>query len=112
MNVGHSPTHDPPHEAPVYVETSVISYLTSRPSENLRNAAGQLSRRLCWELRGSEFDPFISRLVLDEESHSARSGSFDKPRVTAESVCRRASYRRVVGGDRRYFADMEFQTYR
>lgn len=52
----------------VYVETSVISYLTSRPSENLRNAARQLSCRLWWELRGSEFDPFISRLVLDEAS--------------------------------------------
>ena len=52
----------------VYVETSVISYLTSRPSENLRNAARQLSCRLWWELRGSEFDPFISRLVLNEAS--------------------------------------------
>ena len=52
----------------VYVETSVISYLTSRPSENLRNAARQLSCRLWWELRGGEFDPFISRLVLDEAS--------------------------------------------
>ena len=52
----------------VYVEASVISYLTSRPSENLRNAARQLSCRLWWELRTSEFDPFISRLVLDEAS--------------------------------------------
>ena len=52
----------------VYIETSGISYLTSRPSENLRNAARQLSCRLWWELRGIKFDPFISRLVLDEAS--------------------------------------------
>jgi hypothetical protein len=50
----------------VYVETSVISYLTSRPSRDLLLAARQEATREWWEQREILFSPFISKLVLQE----------------------------------------------
>jgi hypothetical protein len=49
----------------VYIETSVVSYLTSRPSRDLVLAAHQQLTREWWEKR-SRFDLFISELVLQE----------------------------------------------
>ena len=51
----------------VYIETSVVSYLTSRPSRDLVLAAHQQLTREWWEKR-SRFDLFISELVLREMS--------------------------------------------
>jgi hypothetical protein len=50
----------------IYVETSVISYLTSRPSRDLLIAARQEATREWWESRDVSFQAFISRLVLQE----------------------------------------------
>lgn len=50
----------------VYVETSVISYLCSRPSRDLLVAARQEATREWWEARDSMFQPLISNLVLRE----------------------------------------------
>ena len=52
----------------VYVETSIISYLVSRPSSDVRVAASQLITREWWEERSSRFDLFISEFVLTEAS--------------------------------------------
>ena len=52
----------------VYVETSVISYLTSRPSRDLIVAANQQITRDWWENRRVEFELFISQLVVQEAS--------------------------------------------
>ena len=49
----------------VYIETSVISYLTSRPSKNVIEAGHQQSTYLFWDKR-SEFDLVASELVLTE----------------------------------------------
>ena len=49
----------------VYVETSVISYLTGRPSRDLVTAAHQQITRDWWEQR-SRFDLFVSQAVLTE----------------------------------------------
>jgi hypothetical protein len=49
----------------VYIETSVISYLTARPSKNVIEAGHQQSTYLLWDRR-SEFDLFASELVLTE----------------------------------------------
>ena len=46
----------------VYVETSVISYLTSRPSRDLIIAANQRLTQEWWLKRRDEFDLFISQL--------------------------------------------------
>jgi hypothetical protein len=50
----------------VYVETSVISYLTSRPSRDVIALAHQELTRDWWERRRPEFDLFASRLVRAE----------------------------------------------
>ncbi len=49
----------------VYLETSVISYLTARPSKNIIEAGHQQSSYLFWSRRG-EFDLFASELVVTE----------------------------------------------
>ena len=49
----------------IYVETSVISYLTARPSKNVIEAGHQQSTYLFWDRR-SEFEPVVSELVVTE----------------------------------------------
>ncbi len=50
----------------VYIETSIVSYLTARPSRDLVLAARQQITGDWWEDRRSEFELFISQYVLDE----------------------------------------------
>lgn len=52
----------------VYVETSVISYLTARPSSNILLLARQQFTREFWEMRDVDFVAWVSDLVLDEAS--------------------------------------------
>lgn len=49
----------------VYIETTIPSYLTARPTRDVLLLADQQSTRDWWARRDS-FDLFISRLVLDE----------------------------------------------
>jgi hypothetical protein len=49
----------------LYLETSIVSYLTARPSHDLIRAAHQQVTRDWWETR-SFFDLYISQFVLDE----------------------------------------------
>ena len=53
----------PPH---IYVETSVISYLTARPSRNILTLARQELTSSWWARRDQGFEPFVSPLVLAE----------------------------------------------
>lgn len=50
----------------IYVETSIISYLAARPSRDLITAAHQQVTHAWWQERRSEFDLYISRVVIDE----------------------------------------------
>lgn len=50
----------------IYVETSVISYLTARPSRDLVMAAHQEVTRQWWQERKDEFDLFYSEAVRQE----------------------------------------------
>jgi predicted nucleic acid-binding protein len=50
----------------VYVETSVIGYLTVRPSNNLIVMANLEITRRWWETRRGQFTLYISSVVLDE----------------------------------------------
>ena len=52
----------------IYVETSVISYLTARPSSNVMLLARQQFTRELWELQPDHFEAWLSPLVLDEAS--------------------------------------------
>jgi predicted nucleic acid-binding protein len=56
----------------LYLETSIASYLTARPSHDLIRAAHQQLTRDWWETRSS-FDLYTSQLVLDE----ARAGNVE-----------------------------------
>lgn len=50
----------------VYVETSVISYYTARPSRDIVTAARQTITREWWEETKERFDVYISVLVVEE----------------------------------------------
>ena len=50
----------------VYVETSVISYLTSRPSRDIVVAGHQQVTREWWETHAERFEVVASQLVLQE----------------------------------------------
>jgi predicted nucleic acid-binding protein len=50
----------------VYLETSVISYLAAFPSRDLLTAAHQQVTHLWWQTRRSNFELFVSQLVIDE----------------------------------------------
>ena len=52
----------------VYVETSVVSYLTSRPSRDLVVAGHQQVTQDWWERRREDFRLVASALVLEEAS--------------------------------------------
>lgn len=52
----------------VYVETSVISYLTARPSRDFLVLARQQITREFWEQRDTLYDACLSPLVIDEIS--------------------------------------------
>lgn len=59
----------------VYVETSIISYLTARPSANLIAAARQSETADWWDSRRGEFDLCISRLVVAEAGRGDRNAA-------------------------------------
>jgi predicted nucleic acid-binding protein len=50
----------------IYVETTIFSYLTARPTANVVAAARQQGTRTWWATRRDVFALFISELVLEE----------------------------------------------
>lgn len=50
----------------MYLETTVVSYLTSRPSRDLVLRAHKQLTRKWWVTRRSDFELFVSPLVLQE----------------------------------------------
>jgi hypothetical protein len=50
----------------VYIETSIVSYLTARLSRDLIVAANQQMTQEWWEKRREDFDLFASELVVRE----------------------------------------------
>jgi len=50
----------------VYIETTIVSYLASKPSRDLITAAHQQITHDWWETRLDDFDVYISQFVLDE----------------------------------------------
>ena len=52
----------------VYIETSIVSYLTARPSRDLIILARQQLTLDWWESQKFDYDVYISQLVLQEAS--------------------------------------------
>jgi hypothetical protein len=50
----------------VYLETTIPSYLTARPSNDLAKAARQVATRMWWDTQRSKYACFVSQLILDE----------------------------------------------
>ena len=50
----------------VYIESSVISYITARPSRDIVTSARQTITIEWWEEYKDSFDAFISELVIEE----------------------------------------------
>ena len=50
----------------VYVETTVISYLTARPSRDVVIAGHQATTAMWWKTAATEYELYISRAVLAE----------------------------------------------
>ena len=67
----------------VYIETSIPSYLTSRPSQNLLAAAWQSLTVQWWEKRRQDFDVFTSELVLQEAKRGSKMASEKRLNVLA-----------------------------
>lgn len=52
----------------VYLETTVVSYFTARPSRDIVQLAHQEITRRWWKNAARRFDLFISELVIEEAS--------------------------------------------
>jgi len=52
----------------VYIETSIVSYLTARPSNDIRAMANQNTTIECWENQRLKFDLLVSEFVIAEAS--------------------------------------------
>ena len=50
----------------VYIETSIVSYLTARPSNDLLAAAWQKVTVDWWDTQRHRFDLFVSDIVIEE----------------------------------------------
>jgi hypothetical protein len=64
----------------VYLETTIPSYLTARPSNDLAKAARQAATRLWWDTLRSRCACFVSQLILDE----AGRGDLEAARLRLE----------------------------
>ena len=50
----------------LYLETSIVSYLTARPARDLNTAAHQQITLEWWDAKRKNFDIYISKIVLKE----------------------------------------------
>jgi len=50
----------------VYIETTIISYLVSRPSRDLLVAAHQQITHEWWDRQREQFECYVSQVVIDE----------------------------------------------
>ena len=50
----------------VYVETTVVSYLTARPNRDVVIAGHQQTTHEWWDTRRTSYELCVSQLVLDE----------------------------------------------
>ena len=68
----------------VYVETSVVSYLTARPSPNPGVAGRQHDTHVWWTTRRDRFRLVTSRLSIEEASAGDPQAAADRLRVMGD----------------------------
>jgi hypothetical protein len=70
----------------VYVETTVVSYLTARPSRDLIIAAHQQITHDWWDLRRGDFELCASQLVLQEAGASDPQAAQERLQVVKTMI--------------------------
>jgi len=65
----------------VYIETSIVSHATARPSADIQTAALQHQARNWWSVERPNFELVISQLVIDEASAGDRSAAVARLRL-------------------------------
>jgi predicted nucleic acid-binding protein len=65
----------------VYIETTIVSYLTCWPSRNILRLAHEITTRQWWENDRSQFDLFVSDEVLLEVSRGDATAAVDRIKV-------------------------------
>lgn len=68
----------------VYIETSIVSYLTARPSNDLRAMANQTTTNEWWESRKPKFEVYISEFVVAEASQGHAEAAERRMAVIAD----------------------------
>jgi predicted nucleic acid-binding protein len=68
----------------LYLETTIPSYLTSRPSRDLVIAGHQQITKEWWEKRRGAFEIYISQLVIDEASAGDRDAARERVRIVRD----------------------------
>ena len=68
----------------VYIETSIVSYLTARASNDLRAMANQNTTIEWWESRRPEFEIYISEFVVAEASQGNAEAAERRMSVLAD----------------------------
>jgi predicted nucleic acid-binding protein len=65
----------------VYIETTVISYLTAWPSRDLIRAAQQQTTREWWDTERARFELFTSQLVLVEAAAGDATAAAERTEI-------------------------------
>ncbi len=65
----------------VYIETTIVNYLTARPSRDVVIAGHQQVTREWWDTRRFDYELCISVLVLDESGAGDSQAAQDRLRV-------------------------------
>ena len=69
--------------ATVYIETSIVSYATARPSSDLNIATLQMQARDWWRIERPKFDLVTSQLVINEASAGDPGAAADRLKLLA-----------------------------
>jgi predicted nucleic acid-binding protein len=68
----------------IYIETTVVSYLTARPSRDLMIAGHQEVTRELWDKLSSRYETYVSALVFQE----AGRGDADQAQIRLAAVAK------------------------
>ena len=69
--------------ATVYIETSIVSHATARPSSDVNIATLQTQARDWWRIERPRYDLVTSQLVINEASSGDRAAAADRLKLLA-----------------------------
>jgi len=73
-------------KAKVYIETSVVSYLTARMGRDLIVAGHQQITQEWWDTRKEDFDLYVSQLVVREKQGGGDSDAAQRRLSVLEDI--------------------------